>query len=150
MTKKRKSGPISVLDVAAYIIANHFNNTPIEAWKMHKLAYYCQAWSLVREEIPFFYEKILATHKGVMINELCPQHFNHLYVGGSSIGNLNHLSLRQVDTIDYVMKIYGKKTVDELDLLICSESPWQQARQNETSNEIDLNSMLEYYKALDF
>lgn len=140
---------MSVLDVAAYILANHYKNSPIEAWKMHKLAYYCQAWSLVREEVPFFNEKIFATPKGVVINELCPQHFNQLYVGGSSIGNLNHLSLRQVDTIDYVIKAYGNKTLDELDRLICLEAPWKKAREKVGSNvnepsEIDLKSMLDH------
>jgi uncharacterized phage-associated protein len=122
MKKSRQSRPVSVLDVAAYIQANHLKNQPIAAWKMHKLLYYCQAWSLVFEDVPFFNEKIMLTAKGVIINELCAQHFNQLYVGGDTIGNMNHLSLRQVDTIDYVMKKYGPKTLQELDIIIRSET----------------------------
>ncbi len=149
MKKKRTSQPISVLDIAAYILANHSNNRPIEAWKMHKLAYFCQAWCLAREEVPFFIEKIMATSRSVVIHELCPQHFQQLYVGGSTIGNMNHLSLKQVDTLDFVMKKYGSKTVDELDELIRSEAPWKEANQriNAKSKEIEigLDAMLSFY-----
>lgn len=146
---KRHSQTVSVLDVAAYILANHSNNTPISAWKMHKLLYFCQAWNLVREEQPFFYEKILATSKGVMISELCPQHHGQFYIGDSSKGNLNHLSLRQVDTIDYVMGIYGDKTTEELDKIIFSQLPWQEARKraikDSQSYEIALSSLSAYF-----
>jgi uncharacterized phage-associated protein len=153
MKKKRTSQPVSVLDIAAYILANHSNNRPIEAWKMHKLAYYCQAWCLVREEVPFFVEKIMATPKSVMIHELYPQHYQQLYIGGSTIGNLNHLSLKQVDTLDFVMKKYGNKTVDELDELIRSEVPWKEASQKIHAKskevEISLDSMLAFYSKQD-
>lgn len=126
MKKKRQSQPVSVLDLAAYILANYPQYLPMPAWKMHKLAYYCQVCSLVREG-PLFYEKIFATPKGVVIKELCPQHYNQIYIGGSSIGNLNHLSLKQVDTIEYVMKTYGSKTVEELDALINEDPPCKKA-----------------------
>jgi len=150
MTKRKQSPPVSVLDVAAYILANHTRNTPILAWKMHKLVYYCQAWHLVRDGQPFFHEKIIASPKGIVINELCNLHYGQLYVGDSSKGNLNHLSLRQIDVIDYVMKTYGDKTLDELDELTRSESPWKEARrginpENKKSIEISIESLLAYY-----
>lgn len=152
MKKSRQSQPVSVLDLASYILANHTRNAPIPAWKMHKLAYYCQAWSLVNEGTPFFNEKILATSKGVIIQELCPQHFNHLYVGGSTIGNLNHLSLKQVDTIDDVMKKYGMKSVEELDQMISSETPFLKAMKNFSSKkpqpvEVDLKKIMCYFSS---
>ena len=151
-TKTRQNRPVSALDIAAYILANHTDNKPILAWKMHKLVYYCQAWSLARDALPFFYEKILATPKGIVINELCAQHYNELYVGGSTIGNLNHLSLKQVDTIDYVMKVYGEKTVTELDELIRLELPWREARgsvdlHQKAPVEVKLSVMSEFYGA---
>lgn len=133
MTKRRQSQPVHVLDVAAYILANHTRNTPVLAWKMHKLIYYCQVYQLRAEGIPLFNEKIMATSKGVVINELCPLHKNQLYVGDSSQGNLNHLSLRQIDIIGEVMKKYGSTSFEELDALIQSESPWKQAR-NQTND----------------
>jgi uncharacterized phage-associated protein len=146
MKKKRQSQPVSVLDVASYILANHTRNQPLPAWKMHKIAFYCQAFSLVREGIPFFNEKIFSTQRGVVINELLPQHFNQLYVGGSTIGNLNHLSLKQVDTIDEVMKLFGNKTAEELDALILSESPENGVtRGSKESAEVDLDAMKKFY-----
>ena len=144
MTKKRQSQPVSVLDVAAYILANHTNNTPILAWKMHQLAYYCQQLQLINEGILMFYEKIMATHKGIMIKELCPLHRNQWYIGDSSKGNLNHLSLKQVDIICEVITKYGNKTTDELDELVQLTSPWIKARQiagnnHEIREEITFN-----------
>lgn len=121
MKKSRVSRSVSALDVAAYIQANHLNHGPIEAWKMHKLLYYCQKHSIEFEGVPMFSEQIRHTSRGVIIKELCVQHFNNLYVGGSTIGNLNHLSLRQVDTIAYVIENYGKLTLVELDHKIQNE-----------------------------
>lgn len=129
MTKRRQSHPVSVLDVAAYILANHSRNTPILAWKMHKLAYFCQVQQLIREGVTMFHEKILATPKGVIIEELRALHYHQWCVGDCSIGNINHLSLKQVDVIGEVMKKYGDKTTEELDELIQSAFPWEKATQ---------------------
>src|SRR5207245_1975342 len=108
---------------------NHLRNAPILAWKMHKLAYFCQVQQLINEGVPMFYEKIMATHRGIMIKELCALHNGQLCIGDSSKGNLNHLSLKQIDVIDEVMKKYGDKTTEELDQLIRLASPWKKARQ---------------------
>lgn len=135
MTKKRQSHPVSVLDVAAYILANHLRNTPILAWKMHKLAYFCQVHQLINEGVNMFYEKILATPKGIMIKELRALHYNQWCIGDCSIGNLNHLSLKQIDVIGEVMKKYGNKTTEELDELIQLASPWKKAMQVAESNK---------------
>lgn len=133
--KKRQSQLVSVLDVAAYILANHSRNTPILAWKMHKLAYLCQAQQQITEGVPMFYEKILATDKGIMIKELCPLHRNQWYIGNNSKGNLNHLSLKQIDVIAEVFKVYGDKTMEELDELIQLTAPWKKARQIAGNND---------------
>ena len=135
MTKKRQSHPVSVLDVAAYILANHSRNTPILAWKMHKLAYFCQVQQLITEGLAMFHEKILATPKGIIIKELRALHYNQWCVGDCSIGNLNHLSLKQVDVIGEVMKKYGDKTTEELDELIQSACPWKKAMQTADNNQ---------------
>lgn len=136
MTKKRQSRPISVVDVAAYILANHSNNTPILAWKMHKLAYFCQVQQLISEGDLMFYEKIMVTPKGVMIKELCALHRNQWYIGDCSRGNLNHLSLKQIDVIGEVIKKYGDKTIEELDELIKLTSPWKKAMQMASNNNV--------------
>ncbi|CCB85080.1 putative uncharacterized protein [Parachlamydia acanthamoebae UV-7] len=149
MKKRRQSQPVSALDIAAYILANHTRNTPIAAWKMHILVYYCQVYQLISEGIPFFNEKIMATQKGIMIHELCALHYNQLYIGDSSKGNLNHLSLKQIDIIGEVMKKYGNKTLEELGQLIQLEAPWKKARQETTDLRVSVEiipiSILELY-----
>jgi uncharacterized phage-associated protein len=149
MRNTRQNKPVSALDVAAYILGNHTNNAPINAWKMHQLVYYCQAWTLVFDERPLFFETIMASNKGIVINELCPQHNSQLYVGGSSIGNLNHLSLRQIETIAYVIKKYGHLTMTELTKLTCESAPWKLARANakneKDSVEITTSSIHEFF-----
>ncbi|HSX11345.1 MAG TPA: type II toxin-antitoxin system antitoxin SocA domain-containing protein, partial [Chlamydiales bacterium] len=66
--------PVSVLDVAAYILEKQPKNEPITAWKLQKLVYYCQAWSLVWDEKPLFKEKILAWANGPVVKELYLRH----------------------------------------------------------------------------
>src|SRR5260221_11586367 len=58
---------VSVFDVAAYIIKKM---GPVSAMKLHKLIYYCQAWSLVWDERPLFQEKIEAWANGPVIRDL--------------------------------------------------------------------------------
>lgn len=149
MRNTRQNKPVSALDVAAYILGNHTNNAPINAWKMHQLVYYCQAWTLVFDERPLFFEKIMASNKGIVINELCPQHNSQLYIGGSSIGNLNHLSLRQIETIGYVIKKYGHYSVGELTQLTCESDPWKaaraQAKSEKESVEITTESIRDFF-----
>lgn len=144
MTRKRQSHPINALDVAAYILSNHSRNTPILAWKMHKLVYLCQLQQLKNEGVAMFNEKIMATHKGIKIKELCVLHHNQWFISDYSIGNLNHLSFKQIDTIGEVMKEFGDKTIEELDKLIQLDPHWKKARQmagnnNEFAIEINLN-----------
>lgn len=129
MIKRRQSHPISVHDVAAYIQANHSMNKPILAWKMHKLLYFCQMQQMINEGVPMFYEKIMATHKGVVIKELCPFHRDQWYIGNGTKGNLNHLSLKQSDAIGEVMIKFGDKTTEELDELIKLATPWKKVRE---------------------
>ena len=42
-----KEKTVSVFDVAAYILSQQPKEDPLTAWKLQKLVYYCQAWSLV-------------------------------------------------------------------------------------------------------
>ena len=77
---KEKGKPVTVFDVAAYILANQPKSRPITAWKLQKLVYYCQAWSLVWDEQPLFKEKILAWANGPVVKELYEQHKEQFYV----------------------------------------------------------------------
>src|ERR1700689_4301222 len=98
MAKKKKrrmdkGKPVSVLDVASYILEKQ----PLTAWKLQKLVYYCQAWSLVWDEQPLFKERVLAWANGPVVKELYDQHKGMYYVKELVKGNAGNLSANQRD-----------------------------------------------------
>src|SRR5271170_1682658 len=124
--KKRrmeKEKTVSVLDVAAYILNKQPKKHPISAWKLQKLVYYCQSWSLVWDEQPLFKERVLAWANGPVVKELYNQHKGMFYVKELPKGNSSHLSTNQKDTIDQVLKAYGDKSAQWLSDLTHMETP---------------------------
>ena len=153
-SKMDKGKPISALDVATYILSKQQKKHPLTAWKLQKLVYYCQAWSLVWDEQPLFKEKILAWANGPVVKELYDLHKGQFTVQKLSKGNLNHLSINQKDTIDHVLKAYGDKSAQWLSDLTHREEPWIEARQGLNLGErgeieILIATMHEYYSGLD-
>ena len=149
-----KSKIVTVLDVAAYILEKHSKSNPITAWKLQKLVYYCQAWSLVWDEQPLFKEKIFAWANGPVVKELYEQHRGLFYVEKLSKGNSKNLSTNQKDNIDHVLNAYGDKTAQWLSDLTHMESPWIVSREGLNPGErgaveIKLASMHEYYSGID-
>ena len=63
--------PVSVLDVAAYILDKRGK---MSTWKLQKLCYYAQAWSLVWDEEPLFEENIEAWANGPVVPRLYRKH----------------------------------------------------------------------------
>lgn len=146
--------PVSVLDVAAFILEKQPKKQPLTAWKLQKLVYYCQAWSLVWDEKPLFKEKILAWANGPVVKELYTQHKGLFYVKEMAKGHPDHLSVNQKDTIEHVLKAYGDKTAQWLSDLTHMEEPWIEARKGlkpgeRGAAEIQLSTMLEYYSGVD-
>ena len=140
MTKNNSN----VFDVASYIL----NKTgEITSMKLQKLVYYCQAWSLVWEEEPIFDEKIEAWANGPVVKELYHAHKEIFKI------DVDKLTKVQKDTIDSVLKFYGKKSSQWLSELTHRETPWIKAREGLSSNErgnkqITIASMFEYYSNL--
>lgn len=148
-----KSKPVSVFDVAAFILEKQPKTHPITAWKLQKLLYYCQAWSLVWEEQPLFKEKILAWANGPVVNELYISMKGLFHVENLSKGSSNVLSEQQKDTIEHVLKAYGDKTAQWLSDLTHTEEPWIDARKGLNHDErgeieIDLATLHEYYGSI--
>jgi uncharacterized phage-associated protein len=140
----------SVHDVAKYIVKKF---GPISAMKLQKLVYYSQAWSLVWEERPLFTSRIEAWASGPVIPALYEFHRGTFMVGSWPRGD--ETSLRQSDreTINAVVKFYGKKTAQELSELTHREAPWANARKGvpdgERSNaQITDAALDEYYSSL--
>jgi uncharacterized phage-associated protein len=151
---KTMEKPVSILDVAAYILEKQPKRNPLTAWKLQKLTYYCQAWSLVWDEKPLFREKILAWANGPVVKELYNEHKGMFYVKEMPKGNKENLSTNQKDTINHVLKAYGHKTAQWLSDLTHLENPWIEARKGlepgeRGAAEIRLSTMHEYYSSVD-
>lgn len=141
----------SVLDVASFILNQ---NGAMTTWKLQKLVYYCQAWSLVWDEEPLFPEQIEAWANGPVVRELYDVHRGRFKIGPSDVpGDARRLSESQVETIRAVLDFYGNKTSQWLVDHTHSESPWKNARvgvpETERSDRVILlGEMAEYYGGL--
>jgi len=143
--------PANVFDVAQYIL-NKLG--AITTWKLQKLCYYCQAWSLVWDDEPMFQQKIEAWANGPVIPTLYEEHRGKFEVDDIG-GKPTHLTTCQKDTIDAVLKTYGDKTSAWLSALTHSEPPWRLARERDNlgpgergNAEIHWDDMIEYYEGL--
>ena len=142
----------SVLDVAQYILKQKGS---MSAWKLQKLVYYSQAWSLVWDEKPIFPQKIEAWANGPVVRELYDAHRGLFTVHSVSGGNSGRLNQTQKDTVDAVLKLYGAKPAQWLSDLTHKERPWREAREKaglaagERGNaEITVDAMYDYYGGL--
>ena len=140
---------VSAKDVAAYILQRL---GPMTTMKLQKLLYYCQAWSLVWDEEPLFFEAIEAWANGPVVRELFEEHRNMFNIDRAS-GDPSKLSAKQIETIDGVLSFYGEKNSQWLSDLTHMEDPWRNARvglaPGERSNKIISHAaMMEYYSSL--
>ena len=145
----------TVLDVAHYILEHLCSNKrTITTWKLQKLVYYCQAWSLVWDERKLFEERIEAWADGPVCPELYERHKGKwdLRIGDIQ-GNTNRLNETAKETINVVLDYYGKESGSYLRALTHMERPWEEARGDtppgyRSDNEIPCELMLEYYGGL--
>lgn len=140
----------NVHDVAAYILKQHGTMT---AMKLQKLVYYCQAWSLVWDERPLFPEKIRAWANGPVVYELYNVHRGKFDVTTWPVGDPDALDATAIETVDAILKFYGKESGQWLSDLTHKEAPWVNARTGyapgePSDEEITLASMAEYYGSL--
>ncbi|MCM0721606.1 DUF4065 domain-containing protein [Parabacteroides sp. W1-Q-101] len=152
LNSKIDHGCVSVYDVAVYILKRI---KECSTMKLHKLLYYCQAWSLVWDEKSLFPEQIEAWANGPVVRELFNFHKGWYSVSyqNMTIGNEKKLSEEQIDTIDSVLQYYGDKPAQWLIDLTHTEAPWKNARRGyaptERGNTVITNdSMAEYYSSL--
>jgi uncharacterized phage-associated protein len=142
---------ISAHDVAAYILQEYRH--PITTWKLQKLVYYCQAWSLVWDEKPLFHEKIEAWVNGPVVRELYNGHRELFTVDEWKDGDPDELNEDQKETVDSVLEYYGGLTGQQLSDLTHREQPWRRARKGLDPGErgtrkIILASLDEYYSSI--
>ncbi len=144
--------PVSVLDVAAYILAEQGR---MSTWKLQKLCYYSQAWSLVWDEAPLFNERIEAWANGPVVPALYLKHRGNFEIGSISGGDPDRLDTDQRDTVDIILDTYGRRPGVWLSELTHQERPWVEARSHAGLNigdrgeaVIPLDDMAEYYGGL--
>ena len=151
VARQEESGMVSVIDVAAFILKK---TGEITTWKLQKLVYYSQAWSLVWDEEPLFEEEIQAWANGPVVPVLYDYHKGKFKLGPGDIpGDYKKLSSTQVDTVTEIIQTYGKKSGQWLSDLTHSERPWQDARHGVPPTKrgeevIELDSLAEYYGSL--
>lgn len=140
----------SVFDVAKYIL-NRVG--PVTAWKLQKLVYYAQAWSLVWDEQPLFPQRIEAWANGPVCPELYNRHRGQFIVGDVGEADESAISASGRETIDAVLAYYGDKHPQWLSDLSHSEGPWRDARGDKppgaaSNAEITWEAMAGFYEAL--
>ena len=145
------SKPVSVFDVAQYILGKLGRLT---TWKLQKLCYYSQAWSLVWDDASLFKDKIEAWANGPVIPALYEKHKGQFYVSNIG-GNPEKLNRVQQETVDAVLRVYGGKTSHWLSELTHCEAPWRNARRRagldpgeRGNSQIKLDALAEYYGGL--
>lgn len=143
---------VDVRDVAEYILEKQGGMT---TWKLQKLVYYCQAWSLVWDDEPLFPDDIEAWANGPVVRKLYDIHAGKFRVSKIRGGDPGRLSRVQRETVDAVLEAYGDKSPQWLSNLAHSESPWEDARRRARlgagergSAVIRLDAMAEYYGSL--
>jgi uncharacterized phage-associated protein len=140
-------------DIAAFLLSQKH---PLPTLRLHKLLYYCQAWSLVWDEKPLFSQPIEAWPGGPMIRELydaLKEQYELDLADVPNLGNPDTLDESQKETVQTVLRDYGNKSAQWLRDLIVMERPWNDARKGllgkeQGNREITLASMAEYYEGV--
>lgn len=145
----------SVFDVAAFILelCSKAHQLPVTTWKLQKLVYYSQAWSLVWDDRVLFPEEIQAWANGPVCPALYARHRGQFKISELPEGNSRRLRKVEKETIEVVVDHYGTKTPQYLSALSHQERPWLDARKGLKPAErgtrgISLDSMAEYYGGL--
>lgn len=143
----------SVDDVAAAVLQR--TGKPLDTFKLQKLVYYCEAWHLVWEAESLFGDRIEAWANGPVIPALYQKHRTQYSVSSWDDGDASALSRSQRETVDAVVKFYGKYKGFELAELTHLEAPWRDARAvaglapgDRGNVEIPREAMRLYYEGL--
>lgn len=141
----------NVLDTAKYILDK---TGAVSAWKLQKLCYYAQAWSIAWTDEPLFEEDFEAWRNGPVCPVLFYQHKGKFTVKPEDItGKPDELTEDERDTIDTVLAHYGTWEPYKLREQTHSEEPWKRARHGlpadaSCNTVITKDSMGVYYGAL--
>ena len=136
-------------DIIKYIL-NKTGKLPI--YKLHKLLYYCQAWSLVWDKKSLFRDRIEAWCGGPIVVSFYKQ-TEGIFVVSKWKGDSRKLSREQKETINAVLDCYGDKDSQWLVDLSRNEDPYKITRKGMPESErghrkITNKIMRDYYRSL--
>lgn len=112
-------------DVAAAILAS---SGPVDAMKLQKLVYYCQAWHLAIMATPLFADDIEAWKDGPVVKDLWEHHKGARFVSSWERGNRHELPYETQQFVELVCAEYGPLTRRELSQRAHEEPPWKVVR----------------------
>ena len=119
----------NVFNTARYILGKQGH---MSTWKLQKLCYYSQAWSLAWTTRSLFDEDFEAWSNGPVCRALYHIHRGKFTVTADDIPESLEappaLDEDQIDTIDNVLRCYGDWEPYELREQTRKEEPWQMAR----------------------
>jgi uncharacterized phage-associated protein len=124
----------TIFDAAKYFLDKL---GPMTTWKLQKLCYYAQAWSLVWDGNELFPEEFAAWTDGPASPELFRRHKGIYIIHPYNLfdGNPKAFNQAQIITLEKVSKEYGSKDADQLRKQTHSEDPWKCARGNLTAED---------------
>ncbi len=108
-------------DVAAFVLEQGGTMT---TFKLHKLLYYAQGWSLIWEDRPLFDAKLKAYENGPVVSSIFSEHRGQRHISRWAAGNSTQLTDEERDTVRAVLEMYGGKSPAELVEMTHAESPW--------------------------
>ena len=142
----------TVFDVAKYIL---HKKGRMSTWKLQKLCYYSQAWSLAWTERPLFEEDFEAWTNGPVCRQLFYAHKGLFEISEDELsqGDYNALTSDEQDTVNIVIRDYGDMDPSELREQTHVEDPWKNARAglgtwDRGDRIIEKSAMGEYYGSL--
>lgn len=168
--EQKKSRDISMM--AKYVgLSLLTKNMSVSPLKLQKILYYVQAWymvffdeKLVFEDVPQawvngpVYPTIYSEYRGKAAN-MCDHLKASAFIDGADVDTVDafhkisedlHFSKEEVELIESVILLYGRKTQNDLIFLTHAEKPWAEARKGlepyeRSSKELSLETMFNYY-----
>ena len=116
----------NVLDVAAYILKT---TGPISAWKLQKLVYYSQAWTVTWRDTALFDNRVEAWANGPVCPDLYARHRGSFKVGCIAGGDASALNPVEAGDVKNVVDFYSKYSGQQLTRIIHQPNPISSGRE---------------------
>jgi uncharacterized phage-associated protein len=135
-------------DLAKYLLSK---SGQVTTYKLQKLIYYCQAWSLGRGGSAIFVEDILAFEQGPLVHSVFHEHVGRKWVRESTYQSANVETIAPIHKlVDEVLAFYGQWTAEQLVQMTHAEAPWIDAYQTAHRSVISRESMQNFYDGKTF